>query len=108
MVLTLSYSSPALTITGNSTSIKMGNYSFSETINTVSALTMTDFTNSSNSRIAIHNGGSGNLAISNSGLGTNLLSLYSSAFTVPASGYALMTTDYIAVNSISTYFVKHN
>jgi len=56
----------------------------------------------------LYNGGSGNLTINNSGLGTNLLSLYSSAFTVPASGYALMTTDYIAVNSISTYFVKHN
>jgi hypothetical protein len=44
MVLTISYSLPALTITGNSTSIKIGNYSFSETTNTVSALTMTDFT----------------------------------------------------------------
>jgi hypothetical protein len=69
MVLTLSYSSPALTITGNSTSIKIGNYCFSETINTVSALTMTDFTNGSNSRIAIHDGDSSNLTTNNSGLG---------------------------------------
>jgi hypothetical protein len=106
IALTTSYTSPTLTITGNNTSFQIGSYSFSGTTNTVSALTLSSFTNGSNTRIAIYNGGSGSLTINSSGLGSNIMCLYSSNVVVPESSYALMTIEYLAVNSTNIYFVN--
>jgi hypothetical protein len=94
-MLSISYSSPTLLITGNSTTYQFSSYSFLGSTNTVSALTISGFAIGSSTRIGLYNEGTENLTINDSGLGMGILCLYSSNITVPTLGYAYMTIDYI-------------
>lgn len=73
--------------------------------NTIAALTITNTLVNGKYKIGILNNGSGNLTI-NTGLGTNIKTIYSGGFNVSSGRYAQMTITVIIINAVTTYIVN--
>ena len=73
--------------------------------NTIATLTITNTLVNGTYKIGILNSGSGNLTI-NTGLGTNIKTIYSGGFNVSPGRYALMTIDVIIINAVQISIVN--
>jgi hypothetical protein len=106
---TATYSSPTLSISGasNGQSVSYRNSSiiFTGSSNTVSALTLTNMVINGTFNVMILNSGSGNLTF-NTGLGTNIKTVYSSSVSIPGGRYGMLSINTIVVNSLTIYVVN--
>lgn len=73
--------------------------------NTLSALTITNTLVNGCYKIGILNSGSGNLTI-NTGLGTNIKTIYSGGFNISSGRYGWLTIDVVIINAVTTYIVN--
>jgi hypothetical protein len=75
------------------------------TSNTIANLTITNTLVNGTYKIGILNSGTNNLTI-NTGLGTNIKTVYSGNFNVSSGRWAQMTIDVIIINAVTTYIVN--
>jgi hypothetical protein len=71
----------------------------------INALTLTNMVVNGTYKVGILNSSGSNLTI-NTGLGTNIRTLYSGGFNVSSGRYALMTIDVIVINGTTQYIVN--
>ena len=95
-----------LTITGASTtSFKNSNIIFTGTTNTVSILTLVTTQINAEYNLGIYNGGSGNVTF-NTGLGTNIRTMYSSGVNIAPGTYGYMNIRVLTINALTVYVVS--
>jgi hypothetical protein len=71
----------------------------------INALTLTNMVVNGTYKVGILNSSGSNLTI-NTGLGTNIRTIYSGSFNVSSGRYALMTIDVIVINGTTQYIVN--
>ena len=101
---TATYASPTLSINGSAYSYRNSNIIISGTSNTISALTLTGMIVGGEYNVGIYNAGSGNITI-NTGLGTNIKTIYSSGVNISSLSYALMIINVLSINALTIYIV---
>jgi hypothetical protein len=106
---TSTFAGTTLTISGASNGTVVSNRNSSVVItggsNTIANLAITNTLVNGTYKIGILNNGTNNLTI-NTGLGTNIKTVYSGNFNVSNGRYGLMTIDVIIINGTTTYIVN--
>jgi hypothetical protein len=102
---TATYASNTLSINGSSVTYKNSNITFTGSSNTVSALTLTNMIAGGEYKLGIYNSGSGNLTF-NTGLGTNIRTLYSSSVNISGGTYGFVVVNVLTINALTVYCVQ--
>jgi hypothetical protein len=104
---TATFTSNTLSINGSSITFKNSNINFTGGSNTVSNLILTNMIVGGEYKIGIYNGGSNNLTF-NTGLGTNIRTLYSSNININNGSYGFMVINVLTINALTIYIVQVN
>lgn len=102
---TATYTGTTLSINGSSVSFKNSNINFTGTTNMVNTLTLTNMIVGGEYKIGIYNGGSNNLTF-NTGLGTNIRTLYNSNVNISNGSYGFMVINVLTINALTVYCVQ--
>jgi hypothetical protein len=99
------FAGTTLTFSGSNFTLRNGNVTFTGTSNTVTTLNLSSNRNNAMYNIGIRNNGSLDTSFL-TGLGTNILTTYSSTFLVPAGRSALMRIVVLTLAGVSTSVVS--
>jgi hypothetical protein len=102
---TATFTGTTLSINGSSINFKNSNIKFTGSGNTVNTLTLTNMIVGGEYKIGIYNGGSNNLTF-NTGLGTNIRTLYSSSVNINNGSYGFMVINVLTINALTVYCVQ--
>lgn len=102
---TATFTGTTLSINGSSVSFKNSNINFIGNGNTVNTLILTNMIVGGEYKIGIYNGGSNNLTF-NTGLGTNIRTLYNSNVNINNGSYGFMVINVLSINSLTVYCVQ--
>jgi hypothetical protein len=99
------FAGTTLTFSGGNLTLRNGNITFTGTSNTVTTLNLSSNRNNAMYNIGIRNNGSLDTSFL-TGLGTNILTTYSSTFLIPAGRSALMRIVVLTIAGVSTSVVS--
>ena len=102
---TATFSGTTLSINGSSVTFKNSNITFTGGSNTVNALTLTNMIVGGEYKLGIFNNGSNNVTF-NTGLGTNIRTLYPSNVNISSGSYGFVVVNVLTINALTVYCVQ--
>lgn len=102
---TATFTGTTLSINGSGFTFRNSNITFTGTSNTVNALTLTGMIVGGEYKLGIYNAGSNNVTF-NTGLGTNIRTLYGSNVNINNGTYGFLVVNVLTINALTVYCVQ--